>query len=109
MQYRGGELAIVCNDEVMGMRCWNPGDVEACIEAFLRLRGRGVTLLWSERYCHSLLTLLPDWMIGGRLSSPEQVHQRLLRSQLMDRIDAACVACMSRRDAGPRPGGGRAA
>lgn len=37
VQYRGGDLAIVCNDEIIGRRRWSPGDVEACIEAFLRL------------------------------------------------------------------------
>jgi len=41
VQYRGGDLAIICNDEVMGMRRWSPGDVEACIEAFLRLAREG--------------------------------------------------------------------
>jgi hypothetical protein len=37
VQYRGGELAIICNNEVIGMRRWRSGDVEACIEAYLRL------------------------------------------------------------------------
>jgi len=41
VQYRGGDLAIICNDEVMGLRRWSPGDVEACIEAYLRLVREG--------------------------------------------------------------------
>ena len=41
VQYQGGELAIICNDEVIGMRRWGAGDVEACIEAFLRLAREG--------------------------------------------------------------------
>jgi hypothetical protein len=41
VQYQGGDLAIICNDEVMGMRRWSPGDVESCIEAFLRLAREG--------------------------------------------------------------------
>jgi hypothetical protein len=42
VQYRGGDLAIICNDEIMGMRRWGAGDVEACIEAFLRLAREGL-------------------------------------------------------------------
>jgi hypothetical protein len=45
VQYRGGELAIIYNDEVMGLRRWRPGDVEACIEAFLRLAREGHDLV----------------------------------------------------------------
>lgn len=37
VQYEGGDLSIICDDEVIGMRRWRPGDIESCIEVFLRL------------------------------------------------------------------------
>jgi len=37
VQYRGGDLAITSDDEILAVRRWGAGEVEACIKVFLRL------------------------------------------------------------------------